>query len=78
MNAAKLLTQVTGNPTVSETVVEDVTVIITNSGSPAYELPETGGNGTFMYIAAGTALLMLGAYLAYKKIKGGREDIASF
>lgn len=77
MNAAKLLTQVTGNPTVSETVVEDVTVIITNSGSPAYELPETGGNGTFMYIAAGTALIMLGAYLAYRKIKGGREDIAS-
>lgn len=77
LNAAMLLTQVSGNPSVTETTIEDAVIIITNSGSPAYKLPETGGNGTFMYIAAGTALIMLGAYLAYRKIKGGREDIAS-
>ncbi len=77
LNAAMLLTQVSGNPTVTETTIQDAVIIITNAGSPGYQLPETGGNGTFMYIAAGTALLMLGAYLAYRKIKGGREDIAS-
>ncbi len=80
MGAALFLTQVEvrGKPTVNETIVEDVTIIITNSGSPAYQLPETGGNGTVMYIAAGTALIMLGVYLTYKKIKCGKEDIASF
>ncbi|MBR6644848.1 MAG: Cna B-type domain-containing protein [Clostridia bacterium] len=77
LNAAMLLTQVSGNPTVTETTIQDAVIIITNAGSPGYQLPETGGNGTFMYIAAGTALIMLGAYLAYRKIKGGREDIAS-
>ncbi len=77
-NAAILLTQVSGNPTVTETFVEDVTVVITNTGAPGYKLPDTGGGGTFMYIAAGMALMTLGAYLAYKKLKGGKEDSASF
>ena len=78
INAAIFLTQVSGTPTVSETILEDATIVITNTGTPGYKLPETGGNGTFMYIAAGMALITLGAYLAYKKLKGGKEDSASF
>ena len=78
VNAAFLLTQVSGSPTVSETILEDATIVITNTGTPGYKLPETGGDGTFMYIAAGMALITLGAYLAYKKLKGGKEDSASF
>ncbi len=76
--AAVILTQVSGNPTVTETTVEDVTVIITNSGSPVYQLPATGGSGSLMYIAAGASLLMLGVYLTYKKIMARKEETASF
>ena len=77
-DAVLFLTQAEGTPTVYETILEDATIVITNTGTPGYKLPETGGGGTFMYIAAGMALITLGAYLAYKKLKGGKEDSASF
>lgn len=76
--AAVILTLVEGNPTVTETTVEDAIVIITNSGSPVYQLPATGGNGSLMYIVAGASLIMLGVYLTYKKVRARKEEIASF
>ncbi len=78
VNAARFLVLVRGNPTLTETVVHDAVVVITNEGSPVYALPETGGNGSFAYISAGLTLIMIGAYLSYRKIKSSKEDTASF
>lgn len=78
LNAVTFLTLASGNPVVTETFIKDAVVTIVNSGSPVYQLPETGGDGTFMYIAGGVALLALGVFLTYRRIKGGREDSASF
>lgn len=79
LNAVKFLTPVSGTPTVTETLVQDAIVVITNSGAPVYELPETGGNGVYVYYISGCVMLLAaGAYLVYRKIKSGKEDTASF
>ena len=41
-----------------------------------YELPKTGGSGTFVYTVSGTLLMMAGALVLYKKkMRGGAERV---
>lgn len=78
VNAVRFLVLVRGNPTLTETVVNDAIVVITNQGSPVYALSETGGTGSFAYVFSGLMLIMLGSYLTYRKIKLNKKNTASF
>lgn len=58
---------------VSGTVDEGVVISITNKA--LYELPETGGIGTFWYTAGGTLLMVLAGFLALYKNKRKRGAV---
>ncbi len=46
---------------------------ITNSQTNSYELPDTGGSGTYLYTATGLSFLILSSILLWKKKKKRRN-----